>query len=175
MNKLNSFIRDANNYINYNDLILDYIYKKRNLKLAENIFPLVEDKTLLTRFIQILNLCKIEEETEWIKVIFENGFSEANEMCEISQIDMSAFDNISLKYSSKNGLIEIVKYLIKNGADIHTENDFSIILASENGHFEIVKYLVENGAETALAPRDRRSHIHADDDYSLRYASENGH
>jgi len=161
INKLKSFNGDENkvlNYINYDDLLLDYIYEKEDLNLANVIFPLVEDKTLLRRFIQFLNFCKVEEEKEWIKVIFENRFNQSN------QIDIFAFDNTLLKYSAKNGLIEIVKYLVENGADIHTEDDFSIILASENGHLEVVKYLVENGAN-----------IHIHNNEILRKESKYGH
>ena len=67
VNKVSNYIRDENNYVNNDDLLLDYIYEKRNVYLAEMIFPLVEErdrrslgvsaiKTLLTRFI---NICSI--------------------------------------------------------------------------------------------------------------------
>ena len=58
----------------------------------------------------------------------------------------------------------MVKYLIENGANIHTDNDLALAWASSYGHLEVVKYLVEKGAN-----------IHADDDLSLRWASKNGH
>jgi len=55
VNKLNSYIRDENNFINYetaqaprdrrsHDLILDFIFEKRDLKLAKIIFSLVEER-----------------------------------------------------------------------------------------------------------------------------------
>jgi len=156
MNKLNNYIRNENNWINYNDLILDFIYEKRDLKLANIIFPLVENKKLLTRFIEILNLFE-NKKIEWIKIIFDNGFSET------SEIDIFAFDNALLKYSAGDGLIEIVKYLVEKGADVHVNNDEALKFASFKGRLEVVKYLVENGADV---------HIY---DYALRYASIKGH
>ena len=50
----------------------------------------------------------------------------------------------NLILSSKNGHLEVVKYLHKKGADI---KDDAIILASENGHLKVVKYLHKNGAD----------------------------
>ena len=64
----------------------------------------------------------------------------------------SLTDNTALCVSSENGHLDIVKYLVENGADInkysyHLNNEDNVTcLASENGHLEIVKYLVENGA-----------------------------
>ena len=72
VNKLNNYIKEENNFINYDDLILDFIYENTDLKLAEIIFPLVEDKSLLTRFIYLLDFYK-PKETKWINVIVNNG------------------------------------------------------------------------------------------------------
>jgi len=35
----------VNEYINYENLLLDYIYENKNLNLSNNIFPLVQNKT----------------------------------------------------------------------------------------------------------------------------------
>ena len=53
---------------------------------------------------------------------------------------------IALRWASKNGHLEVVKYLVENKANIHAQNDEALRLASENGHLEVVKYLVENKA-----------------------------
>ena len=39
------------------------------------------------------------------------------------------------------GHLEVVKYLVENGANIHGRDDLAIRWASENGHLEVVKYL----------------------------------
>jgi hypothetical protein len=41
--------------------------------------------------------------------------------------------------------VETFKYLIENGADIHTKNDHVITICARLGHSDIVKYLIENG------------------------------
>ena len=62
----------------------------------------------------------------------------------------------------ENGHIDIVKYLVEQGADIHAESDKALVLASQFNHFEVVKYLVENGADK-------------NNDEALRLARRNGH
>ncbi len=69
-----------------------------------------------------------------------------------------------VRLASKNGHLEVVKYLVSLGANIRSENDFALKYASRNGHLEVVKYLVSLGAN-----------IHADYDYAVKYASQNGH
>ena len=48
---------------------------------------------------------------------------------------------VGSRIASKYGHLEVVKYLVSNGANIHAQNDWALILASENGHLEVVKYL----------------------------------
>ncbi|WP_104618359.1 ankyrin repeat domain-containing protein [Brachyspira murdochii] len=70
----------------------------------------------------------------------------------------------------ENGHLEVVKYLLENGANVNLKNitDVSaLILASMDNHLEIVKYLLDKGAD-----------INAKDNYgktALMYASEKGH
>jgi len=70
-------------------------------------------------------------------------------------------DNL-IKYS-KEGNLEIVKYLVENGVDIHYKNDKALRKSAREGHIEIFKYLVENGAD-----------IHADNDYAFSWSVVNG-
>ena len=51
--------------------------------------------------------------------------------------------------ASERGSLEIVRYLVKNGADVNfidACDGTALMEASESGNLEIVKYLVENGA-----------------------------
>ena len=70
--------------------------------------------------------------------------------------DIHADDDYALRSCVKKGYLKVVKYLIEQGADIHTRNDSSLRFASEYGRLETVKYLVEQGAN-----------IHANDDEAL--------
>ncbi len=49
--------------------------------------------------------------------------------------------------ASKNGHLEIIKYLVENGAYVTESSNMAIRLARENKHDEIVKYLIDNGAD----------------------------
>jgi ankyrin repeat protein len=72
----------------------------------------------------------------------------------------SFFINEALRLSSENGHLEVVKYLVENGAD-NINNPLRV--SSENEHLSVVKYLVEKGAD-----------IHISDDYPLRVSVDNG-
>ena len=73
-------------------------------------------------------------------------------------------NNYALRYSALYGHLDIVKYLIDNGANLHDENDCALRFSAEHGHLSIVKYLIENGAD-----------IHANDDYALKLSAQCGY
>ena len=71
---------------------------------------------------------------------------------------------LNMKLLGDKWNLDIIKYLVENGANIHTEKNYLLKAAAENGYLEIVKFLVEKGAN-----------IHAGDDYVLKSAAYNGH
>jgi ankyrin repeat protein len=75
-------------------------------------------------------------------------------------IDVTSEDDKAIILASKNGHLEVVRLLIKNGADCN----YAILLASENGHVEIVRLLIENGAD-----------CNTWNNKVIRWASEDGH
>ncbi len=79
-------------------------------------------------------------------------------------VDVHVDDDEPLIVASKNGYLDIVKYLISKRADIHAQNEESLRGASKKGYLDIVKYLVENGAD-----------VHARNDDALRLATRYGH
>ena len=72
--------------------------------------------------------------------------------------------NEALRFASLNGHLDIIKFLVSEGANIHTNNDYPLRWASRFGHLDIVKFLVSKGAN-----------IHVLYDWALRWASANGH
>ena len=78
--------------------------------------------------------------------------------------DVTVEDNFPVRSASEDGHLSVVKYLTEHGADITATNNFAVIHASRNGHLPVVKYLVEHGAD-----------ITAQDNQAVRYASENAH
>jgi hypothetical protein len=72
--------------------------------------------------------------------------------------------DLALQKSAQKGHYDVVKYLVNNGADIHTNNDYSVKTSAKKGYLKIVKYLVEKGAD-----------IHSDNDYVLKILTQQGH
>lgn len=79
-------------------------------------------------------------------------------------IDIHYEDDAPVRYASEDGYVDIVKYLVEQGADIHALDDFALRFASERGHLDVVEYLVGQGAN-----------VNSDNDFALRVASQNGY
>ncbi len=77
--------------------------------------------------------------------------------------NIHAKDDYALRYASAKGHLDVLQYLVSIGANIHAKNDQALRWASEDGRLDMVKYLVSVGAN-----------IHAKDDYAIRRASANG-
>lgn len=73
-------------------------------------------------------------------------------------------NNKILLEKAKEGEIEVVKYLVSLGGDIHAYNDGALRWSAENGHLDVVKYLVSLGAD-----------INVEEGYVLRWSAHNGH
>ena len=67
--------------------------------------------------------------------------------------------NIALHRASSGGNLDIVKYLIGLGANIHSYSESALGTSAYHGHLDVVKYLVDHGAD-----------IHVDDKYPLRWS-----
>jgi ankyrin repeat protein len=68
-----------------------------------------------------------------------------------------------LNSAAMNGRLDEVKFLIKNGANIHANENSALVGAASAGNLEIVKYLLDNGAN-----------IHVQGDNPLFWALYNG-
>ena len=72
--------------------------------------------------------------------------------------------------ASLQGHIEIVQFLVQNGANIEalgTWDETPLHLAAENGHLETAKFLIQNGANVDAIMGWKRTPLH--------FAAENGH
>ena len=110
--------------------------------------------------------------------------------------DKEKMKYILLKSACEEGHLDVVKYLVQNGANIRANDDWVLNIASEHGHLEIVKYLVDGVFEGAdvlsrqcLALREAVENGHSDivkfliekgadvhiwEDMPLKWASERG-
>src|SRR5665647_2661662 len=89
---------------------------------------------------------------------------EASRKGELGILKHAENKDIALIWAVEYGHLEIVKWSIQKGADIHKYDDRALRYAAFNGYLGIVKYLVEHGAN-----------IHANDERPLRYAAVRGH
>ncbi len=63
--------------------------------------------------------------------------------------------NKTLIVASQDGNLDVVKYLVSRGANIHAEEDWALCQAANNGHLDIVKYLKLQERKDELS-NDRR-------------------
>ena len=54
---------------------------------------------------------------------------------------MSANDNIAVRWASRYGHLEVVKFLVEQGADTSANDNEALKWASGKGHLEIVNFL----------------------------------
>ena len=81
-------------------------------------------------------------------------------------VDLSAKNNIAIRWASRSGYTEIVRILLEDEkVDPSAINNSAILSASRDGHIEIVRMLLE----------DERVDPSAHDNQALRLASMNGH
>ena len=69
-----------------------------------------------------------------------------------------------LSNCAANGDFEAVKYLIKSGVNVHSNDDVALRMSAEHGHFEIFKYLIDRGAN-----------LYVHNNYVLSMSIRNGH
>ena len=53
----------------------------------------------------------------------------------------------ALKWSSKFGYIDVVKFLIENGADVRKIDDNTLIFSSEYKNIDVIKFLIQSDIE----------------------------
>lgn len=81
----------------------------------------------------------------------------------LDYIDQDAL-NEALYNSANYEYLELIKYLVEQGANIHFNNDEAIMWSAHFGHLKIVKYLVSKGAN-----------IYANNSFALFSSIDNGH
>lgn len=72
--------------------------------------------------------------------------------------------NYPLRIAAQHGYLELCKYLMSQGADFKAKDNWAVRYASAHGHLDVVEYLINLGAD-----------IHAKNEFALYYASLNGH
>ena len=96
--------------------------------------------------------------------IFEGDIICEDDLIEAIKQDIHPNDYEALIDVVGFGNLELVKYLVSQGADIHLKDDFALIKSACHGHFELLKYFVEQGAN-----------IHTKDECALMWSAKHGH
>ena len=69
-------------------------------------------------------------------------------------VDIHEDNEWVLRYAGRYRHLNVVKYLVEHGADIHAYNDMALQSASISGHIEIVRYLIDHGANINVIVTD---------------------
>jgi ankyrin repeat protein len=168
---------DENDYNNIEKINAVIIYLFNDKKLSKEDSKIVKSKeyNLIINlgfenykdFIDYYNEFKLKMNTSknvTLCWVSENGHLQIVKYLVENGADIHAINDRPLRSASKHGYLEIVKYLVENGANIHAKDDEALTLASYNGRLNVVKYLIEKGAN-----------IHAKDDDALKWALQNAH
>jgi len=78
--------------------------------------------------------------------------------------NIHADDDFPLQWAAKNGYLNIVEFLMSKGANIYARNDKALRLAAAAGHLGVLKHLINKGVN-----------IHTVDNCVLLWAAGNGH
>lgn len=136
-----------------------------------------DDNLLLRRLSKYPGIEQYKEKNETWKRFFLNVIYYVSKMKEKHDFDytegdfrkqydlLSSIDkNHLLRNAAYYGYLDLVKYSLNKGADIHYSEDAALRYASDRGHLQIVKYLIDKGAN-----------INANHGYSIRWASRIGY
>ncbi|KAI9202280.1 ankyrin repeat-containing domain protein [Polychytrium aggregatum] len=82
----------------------------------------------------------------------------------VPTVNVHENDDQALRIAAENGHVDVVRFLLKSGANVRACFDHALRWSATFGHTEVVKTLLDHGAN-----------IHACQDYALRWASRFGH
>ena len=91
-------------------------------------------------------------------------YKDQKELIYVCKLSQSWPPHTRLIFASRMGALALFKYLVENGADIHSRNGQAVREAARLGHLEVIKYLVSQGTD-----------IHAYDETALRWAAYGGY
>lgn len=120
---------DVNYDNNYASALTGAVFKNN----IEMVKYLLDKGTMFNGFDNNILECAIyNKNLDMIKLLFNYGIS---------------FTNITFCNALSSQNMDIIKFFVENGADIHMDNEYPLKYALETNNAEMVKYLVENGAD----------------------------
>jgi hypothetical protein len=138
------------------ELLEDYCYNKDQL-LVESARS---GELSLVKFSRY-DISEVDSVAEAITFAVENNNIEiVKYLIETCPQFIYCYENYPLRAACERGYLELVKYLVENGADINALEGNPLRKACENNHLPVVQYLIASGAD-----------IHARQDLALREAA----
>jgi ankyrin repeat protein len=149
------FIKHTKKYImdKYINKVILYGVIQRLLPIHDDVIGVLKNY-IINPF--MINKCLIDAA--------DYGYLDAVKYLHQNGADITAFNNLAIKWASMQGHLEIVKYLHQNGVYITASHNFAVRWAAANGYLEVVKYLHENGAD-----------VTDENNEAIRWAANNGH
>lgn len=121
--------------VNYSVSVAYKIYKKRDISAFEQIIDLIEDEKLINSVVNFLPVFRLQDGRRWLGAIFKV----------IRYVTNTNSRKMLLFKSTQHGILEYVKYFVETGIDFKIKNH-ALSLACIYGYLDIVTYLIENGA-----------------------------
>ncbi len=103
-------------------------------------------------------------ENQLINSIILGDLSELKRLHKEENLDITIYDNKALILATTFGHLDMIKYLVENGANIKVQNNIVLNEAVRKGRLDIIKYLMEQGID-----------ITVDDNKALYWAASYNH
>lgn len=126
--------------------------------------------------VEITRYCGDNHLTNLYALFFENLDGGIMDRCAYEYIEITKFMNeeytwsqdekdSQLRYAGRSGCLDVVKYLLEQGADIHHRNDSVIYSCVRHKRYCLIKYLLDNFTfdEIVIIRLKYHSVLHADD------------
>jgi hypothetical protein len=156
--KINQFRDELNNKIKGLNCIIEIIKDKNSDDIIKYFMDIID--TLLVDISHIDNFDKFINEfpissiikrknyllTKTINVSEDviNKLDRIIKFIVINLFDIHSQYDYALRWASHDGKLDIVKCLVKYGADIHACDDYAFDWAARNNHLDVVEYLIKD-------------------------------
>jgi ankyrin repeat protein len=117
------------------DLLMSCLEKACSWNDLEHVQYLIKQGTSIN----------IEEKPTYFFKAIENGnMLQLKYLVEAQKLDINAWDGHALYMAARTGRLDVVKYLVEQGADIRAKDYCALRCAAMNNNFKVMKYLMEN-------------------------------
>ena len=122
------------------------------------VYAIKESSPKVTNFLidvkdSDLEIENIYGENPLMLAAFSNNLPIVKKLVDIKKVKVNKTGWSALHYAASKGYLEIVQFLISNGADVNAKSPNEttpLMMASRYGHIQVVRLLLTSGADLAL-------------------------